>query len=498
MQSKSHSILKSSFWSYLGVFIFLFVGLITNIVLARLLDKDNWGVFSTLIAVVSFLSAISELGLNYYITYSASKYAGKGEKEVRKNLSAPLRYKLILLLSISVLMVIFSNLLADIFHIPNGGIYFVASAVYFFFLNFFGVFIGILDGLKKFKEDSLISAGHYVLRLIFSILLVIFGFGLNGAIAGYILAVAIGTVIQYYLLRQVISISGKATESFSEMLSFGFYFGLVSIAGSFTLWTDSVMIGIFVGTTAVGVYRIAVSLSTAASSLLNGISKVTFPYFTSAEAEGKDSIKDLNKALKYGLFISIPAMFGVALSAEGVVKGFFGQQYIEASIPLIVLSYLVLDGVIVGLISSYLAAKKETRIIGHSSLIAAVLNVVLNLILIPIFGMVGAALTSIFSRLVNLGMILKWSQQRLGKTYEFSITLPLIGSIVMTAFLFLLKSFIDPTESIIHLLIFIGSGIVVYLVTEQLIGFDVLGFGKKIMKAVVPENFVKYIPISLD
>jgi len=498
MQSKSHSILKSSFWSYLGVFIFLFVGLIINIVLARLLDKDNWGVFSTLIAVVSFLSAISELGLNYYITYSTSKYAVKGEKEVRKNLSAPLRYKLILLLSISVLMVIFSNQLADIFHIPNGGIYFVASAVYFFFLNLFGVFIGILDGLKKFKEDSLISAGHYVLRLIFSVLLVIFGFGLDGAVAGYIIAVAIGTFIEYYLLRQVISISGKATESLSEMLSFGFYFGLVSIAGSFTLWTDSVMIGIFVGTTAVGVYRIAVSLSTAASSLLNGISKVVFPYFTSAEAEGKDSIKELNKALKYGLFISVPAMFGIILSAEGVVKATFGPQYMDSTLPLIILSYLVLDGVIVGLISSYLAAKKETKIIGHSSLIAAVLNVVLNLILIPILGMVGAALTSIFSRLVNLGMILKWSQQRLGKTYEFSITLPLIGSIVMTAFLFLLKSFIDPTESIIHLLIFIGSGIVVYLVTEQLIGFDVIGFGKKIMKAVVPENFVKYIPISLD
>jgi O-antigen/teichoic acid export membrane protein len=462
------------------------------------LDKDNWGVFSTLIAVISFLSAISELGLNYYITYSTSKYSVKGEEEIRKHLSAPLRYKLILLLSISVLIFIFSNQLADIFHIPNGGIYFVASALYFFFLNLFGVFIVVLDGLKKFKEDSLISTGHYVLRLIFSVLLVIFGFGLDGAVAGYIISVAIGTVVQYYLLRQVISISGKATESLSEMLSFGFYFGLVSIAGSFTLWTDSVMIGIFVGTTAVGVYRIAVSLSTAASSLLNGISKVTFPYFTSAEAEGKDSINELNKALKYGLFISIPAMFGIILSAEGVVKATFGPQYMDSTLPLIILSYLVLDGVIVGLISSYLAAKKETKIIGHSSLIAAVLNVVLNLILIPVLGMVGAALTSIFSRLVNLGMILKWSQQRLGKRYEFPITLPLIGSVVMTAFLLLLKSFIDPTESIIHLLIFIGSGIVVYLVTEQLIGFDVIGFGKKIMKAVVPDNLIRFVPFNLD
>jgi O-antigen/teichoic acid export membrane protein len=217
-------------WSYLGLSVLLLISLITNIVLARLLDKDNWGVFSTLIAVVSFLSAISELGLNYYITYSTSKYAIKGEKEVRKHLSAPLRYKLILLLSISVLIIIFSNQLADTFHIPNGGIYFAASALYFFFSNLFGVFLCILDGLKKFKEDSLISAGHYILRLIFSVLLVILGFGLGGAIAGYIIAVAIGTVIQYYLLRHVISLSGKATESLSEMLSFGFYFRLVFIA----------------------------------------------------------------------------------------------------------------------------------------------------------------------------------------------------------------------------------------------------------------------------
>jgi hypothetical protein len=62
----------------------------------------------------------------------------------------------------------------------------------------------------------------------------------------------------------------------------------------------------------------------------------------------------------------------------------------------------------------------------------------------------------------------------------------------------LLKSFIDPAESIINLLVFIGSGIVVYLVTEQLIGFDVLGFGKKMMKAVVPDNLIRFVPFNLD
>lgn len=493
-QTSLQLILKSSFWSYLGIFIVLFIGLITNIFIARLLDKELWGVFSTIIVVVSFLSSISELGLNYYIVYITSKFADKGKEQVKKHLVGPIRYKLIILFLIAALMFIFSNQLADIFHIENGGKYFEAGALYFILLNIFGVFSGILRGLKKFKEDSFTSSVHYSVRLILASVFIIFYAKLDGAIAGYIFGVAISTLIQFYLLRSYISLSGKQTESFEKMFSYGFYVGIVSMAATFTVWTDSIMLGVFMGSTVVGVYRIAVSLATASASLLNGISSVMFPYFISEESKGRDSINYLNTALKYSLFLIIPACFGLALSAEGVVNVFFGQQYIEAVLPLFILSYLIIDGVVVSLISSYLASKRYTKILGQSSVLAAILNIILNLFFIPILGLIGAALSSIISRLINLFILLYWSNKNLGKIYEFKYKLPLIGSLLMALFLVLLKNVINPAESIIHLFIFISSGIVVYLVLEQLLGFDVIAFGKKVTKALMPEKFSKYIP----
>ena len=493
--NKSQSIIKSSFWSYAGIIVLLFAGLITNIALARLLDKENWGVLSTLIAVVSFLLSVSELGINYYVFYVVSKYADKGKEAVKRHLSGPLRYKLILIFSIAALMFVFSEQLADLFHIQTGAKYFMAGTLYFVFLNIFGVFNGVLAGLKKFKEDSITSSLHYILRLVFAALLVILGFGLDGAIVGYILAIFLATILQIIFLRGFLSISHKNSDGLYEMFSYGFYFGIVSIAATFSLWADSVMVGIFIGSTAVGIYKIAVSLSTASAGLLNGISKVMFPYFTSEESKGKDSIKYLNAALKYSLFFTIPALFGIVLSAESIVNVFFGQQYSDASIPLLILSYLVFDGVIIGLISSYLAAKKSTKILGTSSLISAIFNIVLNFISIPILGIVGAAITSVASRIINLMLLLHWSKTKLGRTYEFPFILPLLGSLAMATVLFLLNPIIAPTSSVINLFIFIAVGILVYLVSEQLLGFDVIGFGKKITKTLVPEKFLRHLPM---
>ena len=495
-RNQSQSIIKSSFWSYAGIIVLLFAGLITNMALARLLDKENWGVLSTLIAVVSFLLSVSELGINYYVFYIVSKYADKGKEAVKHHLSGPLRYKLILIFLIAALMFVFSEQLAELFHIQSGGKYFIAGTLYFVLLNIFGVFNGVLAGLKKFKEDSIISSLHYILRLAFGALLVVLGFGLDGAIIGYILAIFLATVLQIIFLREFISISHNNSDGLHEMFSYGFYFGIVSIAATFSLWADSVMIGIFMGSTAVGIYKIAISLSTSSASLLNGISKVVFPYFTSEESKGKDSITYLNNVLKYSLFFTIPALFGLALSAESIVNVFFGRQYIDASIPLFILSYLVFDGIIIGLISSYLAAKKSTKILGTSSLISAAFNIFLNFVSIPLLGMIGAAISSVASRIINLVLLLHWSKTKLGKTYEFPFTLPFLGSLAMTVALLILTPIIVPTTSVINLFIFITIGILIYLVSEQLLGFDVVGFGKKITKALVPEKFLRYFSMQ--
>ncbi|MEM3454989.1 MAG: oligosaccharide flippase family protein [Candidatus Micrarchaeia archaeon] len=492
-RKSTNEMIKSSFWAYSGIFFILFLGLISTVILARLLDKENWGILSTIIAVVSFLSSISEIGLNYYIVYLSSKY-DKNKKELKYKLASPLRWKLAIIFLIAFLMFIFSENLASLFNIKSGAKYFLAGSIYFIFYNLFIVLSGILDGIKKFREESIISTINQLLRLILSAGLVILGFGIDGAITGYIISVAIATFIQSYILRNVISFSGKSEDSLQDMFSFGFFYGITSIAATFTMWTDSIMIGFFLGTTSVGIYRIAVSIASSSSSLLSGISKVSFSYFTSAESEGKDSFGNLNTTIKYLLFISLPAVFGLALLSDSIVNVFFGLQYIDAAFPLMILSYFIFDGVITGMINSYLGAKKLTKQIGMCAVLASIINIILNLILIPAIGIIGAATASVVSRALGLVVMVKWSEKILKVRFIFPIKIPLLSSLIMAGAILLLRLFFDPGTSFINLFLFILFGISMYLIAANILGFKVLAFITKIFNALVPQKILRSIP----
>ncbi|MCS7109729.1 MAG: oligosaccharide flippase family protein [Candidatus Micrarchaeota archaeon] len=482
--------IKSSFWAYFGIFIILSLNLLTTIILARLLDKENWGVLSTIIAVVSFLSSFSEMGINYYIVYISSKLENN-VKQLRKKLFSPIKWKLILIFIFSLLLLIFSNDLANFFKIKDGARYFIAGTIFFFLFNISTALNSILVGLKKFREETVCSTINVVARLLFSSILVLFGLGIDGALIGYIFAIFLSTSIQILLLRNFISFKAKEEDSIVEIFSFSFFYGISSIAGTFTMWTDSLMLGLFIGTTVVGIYRLATSITGAFTSLISTISKVTFPYFTSDESSGKDTFNNLSKVMKYALFISIPAMVGLAILSDAIINIFFGKQYIEASIPLIILSYLILDGVVSGIVISYLGAKKLSAQIGFSALLAAAVNVILNLILIPILGMIGAAVASITSRAFGLIFMVKTSENVLKTSFKFEINIPFISSIFMAMLIILLRLFIDPSSSIFSLLFFVFIGMLSYVLFAQKLGFDSFAISYKILSVLLPEKVIK-------
>jgi len=484
---KTREIVRGSFWSYTGVVLTLVIGLATNVFLARMLDKDNWGVFSTLIVIVSFLTALTDLGLNYFILYTASSLSHKEPSVIRRALSAPFRYKLISILIIGLGMFVFADPLAMLFKLEGGARYFVASAIFFVFLNLFSTFDLLLSGLKKFQESTLIGTLNNILRLAAAYGLVVLGFGVDGAMFGYISAIAISTAAQVILMRQYISLREKAQERIADMFTYGLYFGLGNLATLISLWTDSVMIGLFIGPAAVGIYRIAVSISTSVGGLIGGVNKVLFPFLASAEGKGEESIGDLNAAIKYSSFIAFPAMVGLALSAEAVVKIFFGQQYADSAVPLILLSYICFDMVFIALLSSYLGAKKRTKIIGFSAAASAVANVVLNLVLLPIFGIIGSAVASVLTRLANAVMMVVWSNRNMKMKYNLgSMAVPFAGSLLMGAFLLLVvRGFVNPSHSLLSLLIYVGAGISSYTLFEQLLGFDVAALARKVVSSLI-------------
>ena len=481
----SREIIRGSAWVSLGYIATLAIGFATNIILARMLDKDNWGIFSTMMAVVSFLSVLADLGLNYSIVQRGSSVAGGPVKGIRDKLSTPFTYKLLLILAISGLIFVSSQSLADLFHIQDGKKYFEVSAVFFLVYNIFVTIDTVFSSLKMLKEATITSLAQFAFRLVLSYVLVVIGLGVEGAVLGYITAVAISVLIQGIWVRKYISITYDSKEDVKEMFLYGFYFGLGSLATIIAVWTDSIIIGLMMGTTAVGIYRIALSMTTAVSGMLGIlVSKVFFPSLSMSESQGLNSIEHLNKILKYASFFAFPAMIGLALTASGIVNIFYTSQYSDSILPMAILSYICFDTLFTGILVSYLGAKKETRTIASSSAISTVANVILNVIMIPSFGLVGAAIASVVSRIGNAFALIFWSKSELREKLVLSnFTTPLFGSFIMGAILFLISPYLNPSASVLSLFVFTGIGMAVYAVAEQLLGFDVILFARKIIGA---------------
>jgi O-antigen/teichoic acid export membrane protein len=264
--------------------------------------------------------------------------------------------------------------------------------------------------------------------------------------------------------------------------------GIASFAASILTWTDTIMIGIFIGTTAVGIYKLSVSISIAIGNFLATLNRVIFPVLSGKNR--KTDIETMNNVIKYGSFIVIPASVGLALSSFGIVNVFLGVQYIEAAIPLIILSYLVFDSFIFGAFASFFAAKGDTKFIGQVTVLSAILNVLFNAILIPLVGIIGAAIASVFTRVASLFLaIQKCQKERL--LFDFSgMVKPFIGSIVMSLVLILLNPLFN-LNSIFSLVAFVAIGGIVYLLIEFLIGFDI-SFMVKILNTLKSEKIVEF------
>jgi O-antigen/teichoic acid export membrane protein len=489
MEKTSKEIIKGSFWLYSAVGLSLAISVVTTIVLARLLDKELWGIFASTIALTSFLTTFYDFGINYSVTHQVAKSKGKN----RGVINILLKYKILLTLLVALIIFFASDWIAEMFRSPGSGIYFRISAAFFFLFNVFSFFDNIFLGLKSFKLSSTNTFLFYMLRFLFAAILVYLGFGVTGALGGYILSLVIVTAIQIYFLRKIVSINVFETRKDEISLviasfSYGFYIGIASIAASITAWTDTIMIGLFIGTTAVGVYKLAVSISSAIGSFIATLNRVIFPILSEKDKRKAD-IAAMNNIIKYGSFIVIPASVGLALSSFGIVNVFLGPQYLEASVPLIILSYLVFDSFIFGAFVSFFAAKGETKFVGKVTILSALLNVIFNAILIPLLGIVGAAIASVFTRILSLiFVILKCQKEKL--FFDFSgMIKPFIGSTAMALALIVLSSILPIfiLDNIFSLIAFVIVGGIVYLLVEFLIGFDI-SFILKILDVLKSER----------
>lgn len=172
--------------------------------------------------------------------------------------------------------------------------------------------------------------------------------------------------------------------------------------------TDVVLLGLLSDTSDAGVYRVAAQLAALASLPLGAVNLVLAPRISAAFAANQtDTLQsEVTHASRYVLLLTLPVVAAIVL-AGSVLLGLFGAEFVSAALPLAILAVPQLLNAATGTAGYLLVMTHYERQAAVIFGLAATLNLVLNLLLIPRFGMTGAAVASAIA-LLTLNVGLAW------------------------------------------------------------------------------------------
>lgn len=215
-----------------------------------------------------------------------------------------------------------------------------------------------------------------------------------------------------------------------------------------------------------GMYEQSEKMVKMVMTVITSLSIVMIPRNSNVLAKGNNKafIENINKALRFVCFLGFPIMFGLAAVAINFSPWFYGNGYEKVPYLMMIFSLLI---IIIGVSNvlglQYLIPKCEDGKFTIAVVSGSIINIVLNVILIPYIKSYGAAIASVVSEL-SVTLIILWMVRKDIKFYEI-IKMSwkyLLSGVIMFGFVFLTQYYLS--SSILNTFILVFEGIVIYVI----------------------------------
>jgi len=456
-------ITKQAGFSYIAmVLVFLFSPLLIFL-LTRNLTVNEYGVYSLLSSTKMVATVVLELGL---VQFMITKLSGeKRKKKIISFFSINIFELVFLIIILGILSLsLVQKPILSFLKIGDFSVHFNIMLIIIFFSVLIRLYSGYLSADKKLEFVSLVNILRNCLWTAFllAIFLAFGGFTLKTAMLMWLAGTIISFLAQILYLRKDITDAIKLRIFDSKILKKGLFFSLPLVPAILGNWIivlgDRYMIAYFMDTAAVGIYSLAYSLVTLIISIGAVAIIIIYPYIAEAWNKKRNHYTLFNISLKYVLLLVVPSIVGLFVMKGQIITLVSGIAYLPA-VPLIsILVMYPLLALIIELFYKNLLLRNKTKIIGIVYLFGAVLNVMLNLWLIPKIGIYGAAVSTITTYLVMFVIIVVVSRGHFSWDYKYlSIGKILVASTIMGIVVYA----INPQIAIIKILTII-LGIIIY------------------------------------
>lgn len=382
-------------WVFISQIVTLGSGFLLNIVLSRWLGPADFGLYTLTLTVFTISTLVAGLGIPETVVKYVADYRSDQER-LNAVVTAGVINALVLGVAAGLGLFFFAGEIAESFGMPelSGLIRIIAAAVPVAIVN--TTLLGLLNGLREMRSYSFRFMIRALLLIVLVVLFITAGLGPGGAVLAVLLT-EIGTlafVISIARRHFCLSIPGYK-ETSAKMLAFGSRVFIASAVYLINTYTDTLLIGYMLTDIAVGQYAVAIAIARVAFlSLPGSVSTVNYPAISEYYSKGlHDAIETvINRSIRYCL--ALLSMMGLALIClAGTIIGLlFGPAYLPA-VP--AFTVLVFGMIVFGAVSSVGPAVSAMNRPGLSSkvnIFVAVTNVCLDLALIPLLGITGAAI----------------------------------------------------------------------------------------------------------
>ena len=461
----AQSITKNAFFNVLLNIASVVFPLITAPYISRVLEPDGVGFFNFANTYAGYFALVALLGIPTYGVREVSKLRDEKEALV-KLVSQLMSIAAITTLIVSVIYIVTIIIVGQL--TKNYIIFLIAGFVIYlapFKINWF------YQGIENFGFITKVSL---IIRTLSVIALFLFVREKNDLVIYVVLSVLGGISADIWNfvkmwksgVRPVLTFRGLKPHITPLLVLFA-----SSIAISIYTVLDTLMLGFMTTYEEVGFYTNAMHMSKVILTAVTSLSIVAVPrvsYYMKDRDYANINVL-MNKSFSVVSFLAFPIAIGMLCIAPTFVPLFFGDRFVGSIVPLMILSMLIIS---IGLNNltgvQVLIGMGLDKLFLYSVLVGTISNLILNVLLIPVYGAVGASVASVVAETLILFVTSFFVYKRTPIRIDnwLDITKALIGSLLFIPVVMVLKSLIGGWMLVIVFVLICG---VVYIAVETIL-----------------------------
>ena len=397
-------------------------------IVVRTLGSTAYGVWILAVSTVSYLTLL-DMGLRSAVIRFVSKADSQGrDDEARSAIGAALWFRVLIASAVGVLSVGLAAVFPHFFKVPPdlqraAQITVLVCALGIAVTLISGVFGAVLSAINRFDILSSIAVFQTLFRAIGVILILRAGKGLISLAYWEFAVILVAGVITCATAWSIfpacrVKFGRPDTKTFKMIWSYSFTMFIITVASQVVFNTDNLVVGSFLSVSLVAFYSIGGSLILYSGQVVTALSTTFIPLASGLDASGRSG--DLQRLLLRGtqatLGIVLPIGVTLLLRGKTFIGLWMGKQYAEISgtvlqILLISLFFTIANNTA----SNIMFGTGNQKPVAKWSVIEAILNFVLSLVLVKTIGIYGVAWgTAISMALIHLIFWPRYVQKILG------------------------------------------------------------------------------------